>query len=109
MHPHQKPNYKRIFSDIIQSKFPEKEKELKKYLEKDQLTMLDVIRLNQLVFNSNKKNQQAQNSKYRSYTKTDVLRILEYQKKHNLNNIELAREFKMSRNTIAKWKKTYAH
>lgn len=109
MNSNHRPNYKRIFKDIIQLKFPEKENELNPFFEKEQLSALDVIRLNQLLFNSNKKQQQAKNSKYKSYTKTDILKILEYQKKHNLTNIELAKEFKMSRNTITKWKKTYAH
>ena len=39
--------------------------------------------------------------------KTTILEILQYQKNNNLNNNQLADHFKLSRNTITKWKKIY--
>ena len=45
--------------------------------------------------------------KFRAYNKLTIMEILEYQKKNNINNTELSRYFKLSRNTIAKWKKCF--
>jgi len=47
------------------------------------------------------------NQKLKSYDKNTILQILDYQKKHHLNNTELALHFKLSRNTVAKWKKIF--
>ncbi|WP_300685412.1 helix-turn-helix domain-containing protein [Chryseobacterium sp.] len=98
------PDYKRIFKDIILFNYPEKEEECKNMLNKEELSTLDIIYLNQKIFGNENKNTQKLNQSLRSYNKKDIIEILEYQKKNKLNNSELASHFKMSRNTISKWK-----
>ena len=45
--------------------------------------------------------------KFRSYKKSDILNILDYQKENGLNNSQLANHFRLSRNTVSKWKKLF--
>ena len=97
------PDYKRIYSDILLKKYPEKKEICTAFLEKQHLSAFDVIMLNEKIFGTN----QSKNQKLRSYRKSDILKILDYQKKNNLNNSQLANHFKLSRNTIAKWKKLF--
>ncbi|MGC4128924.1 MAG: helix-turn-helix domain-containing protein [Bergeyella sp.] len=101
------PDYKTIYRDILQKKYPEKKQEcLPLIREKKNLSVLDIIELNIKIFGTSPETFE-ENQKHRSYSKSDILKILDYQKKHNLNNIELARHFKLSRNTVAKWKKMF--
>lgn len=98
-------NYKRIFSDLIRKKFPDKMKECKEYLTKKELTQLEVIELNQKIFGTGTKEVFEFNQKLKSYNEADISEILDYQRKNNLNNSELADHFHLSRNTVAAWKK----
>src|SRR5690606_36939376 len=91
------PNYKRIYSDILKKKYPEKIEYCKSSSKKPDISTLDIIQLNEKIFGSN-------SPRLRSYSKSDICKILDYQKKHNLNNSQLASHFKLSRNTITKWK-----
>lgn len=100
-----KPNYIRIFTDILDKKYPDKKPYVLPHLRKKNLTHLEIIHINQLIFGAGKDNNE--NQKYKSYTKSDIIKILTHQKKHDLNNSELATHFKLSRNTVAKWKKLY--
>ncbi len=97
------PQYKKIYTDLIEKKFPYKKEELSAFLDKPILDTIDVIWLNEKLFG--KKN--TINQKYRSYGKSDIFKILQYQKKHKLNNMKLAAHFKLSRNTVSKWKKMF--
>lgn len=72
------------------------------YLKKKELTPIDIIRLNELIF---KKPQTT--GKYRSYDKKSIMKILEYQKKNQMNNTKVAKHFNISRNSVAKWKKFF--
>ena len=99
-------NYKQIYSDILDKKFPEKSLECYSILNKRNLSAIDIIELNKKIFESNKEAEHV-NQKYRSYNKSDIFKVLEYQKKHKLNNSQLARHFKLSRNTVTKWKKLF--
>ncbi len=100
------PNYKLIYSDLITKKCPERIGEFQSILSKDKLSFLDIINLNEKIFQT-KKAEQEDNQKYRSYSKSDILRILDYQKKHRLNNLQLAHHFRLSRNTVTKWRKLF--
>lgn len=100
------PNYKLIYTDIIDHKFPEKKKECEALLNKKKLTVLNIIELNQKIFGTNKESE-AQNQKLRSYSKSDILEILEYQKEYRYTNKQLANHFKLSRNTVTKWKRIF--
>ncbi|WP_419867928.1 helix-turn-helix domain-containing protein [Chryseobacterium sp. CT-SW4] len=100
------PNYKKIYTDIINKKYPEKLTTCKTLLLKNKLSFLDVIKLNQKIFGNNET--LSGNQRHRSYDVKTIFEILDYQKKHNLNNSQLAIHFKLSRNTVAKWKKNFA-
>ena len=94
------PDYKRIYKDLIEKKLPHREKYCRNILAKNKLEILDVIALNSILFGNNPENQ-----KYKAYNKKAIKKILIYQRKHNLNNLELAAVFSLSRNTITKWNK----
>jgi len=100
------PDYKRIYSDIISQKYPEKKEKCMYFLKKENLSVLDVIKINKMVFEKNEENHTF-NQKCRSYNTAAILEILEYQKKNQLNNTQLAKHFHLSRNTVAKWKNIY--
>ncbi|MEF9478703.1 helix-turn-helix domain-containing protein [Chryseobacterium sp. RRHN12] len=99
------PDYKKIFKDIIQYQYPQKAKACENLLSKENLTGIDVITLNNLIFETSSLETDIFNQKHRSYDEQSITQILEYQKKHNLNNTQIALKYKLSRNTVAKWKK----
>lgn len=102
------PNYRKIYTDIILKKHPEKLNICSPVLQKKTLSTLDIIRLNQMVFGLKEKGTFQFNQKHRSYDQSAILDILEYQEKNGLNNTQLANHFKLSRNSVAKWKKIFA-
>lgn len=99
------PDYKRIYNDIIIKRCPENKEKCLSILRKKDLSFLDVIKLNSLIFGSQNRENNVLNQRHRSYDQSAIIEILNYQKKNNLNNIETARYFKLSRNTVAKWRK----
>lgn len=100
-------NYRQIYLDILESKFPHKKRECMSLLEKRNLSAMDVIILNKRIFGIIDKETELFNQKHRSYNENDILQILNYQNNHKLNNSQLATHFKLSRNTIAKWRKIF--
>ncbi|MBA5630495.1 helix-turn-helix domain-containing protein [Moheibacter lacus] len=99
--------YKKIYSDLIKKKFPEKANLLKSYLHKKELSQLDVIEINQKIFGKSQEEYSKTNQKLKAYNPEHIYQILEFQKTHQLNNTELAEHFNMSRNTVAAWKRKY--
>ena len=99
-------NYQQIFRDILDTKYPEKKKVCIPLLQKENLSAMDIVKINTEIFGISRENETS-NQKHRSYHKSDILKILNYQKKHKFNNSQLARHFKLSRNTVAKWKKMF--
>lgn len=102
IHQINSPNYKEIYQDILRKKYPEKTDACKTILKKKQLTSLDVVLLNEIIFGQEST---MTNQPHKSYDIVTITEILSYQKKNQLNNSQLARHFKLSRNTISKWKK----
>ncbi|CAA7196597.1 helix-turn-helix domain-containing protein [Chryseobacterium potabilaquae] len=100
-------NYKQIFRDILEKKYPHKKEECISLLNKEYLSVLDVITLNKKIFGSPNSSTKAFNQSHRAYNESTVIHILNFQKKHHLNNSELAIHFKISRHTISKWRKEY--
>jgi len=100
-----KPNYLAIFSDIIEQKYPEKRSECEMYLKKSELSSQEILMLNQMIFGKLSTEDQKFNQRHKSYSIEDIQEILAYQKIYKLNNTQLANHFKISRNTITKWKK----
>lgn len=101
------PDYKKIYTDIIFKKCPEKHNLCNFILQKKALSVLDVIKLNQLIFSFEGKEITQFNQRQRSYDEASILEILEFQKKNGYNNTELAQKFNLSRNSVAKWKKMF--
>ncbi|WP_333596622.1 helix-turn-helix domain-containing protein [Chryseobacterium flavum] len=99
------PDYKQIYTDILKEKFPEKiiDHKIKSRLERLH-SAIDVLRFNQLVFGEPEFTIGFNNQRLRSYDKKSILKILNYQKKNKLTNLQLSNHFKISRNTIGKWK-----
>lgn len=100
-------NYHAIYTDILQHKFPQKEEECRLLLEKQNLSAIDIIELNKKIFGIPDKKTESESQRHRSYNKSDILEILDYQKQQQFNNTQLAGHFKLSRNTVAKWKKKF--
>lgn len=99
------PDYKRIYTDIINEKYPEKKDTFKIILSKNKLSLFDVINCNRMLVDREDESTFIFNQKLHSFGPQSILEILDYQKRHRCTNTELARHFKLSRNTITKWKK----
>lgn len=102
-----KPDYRRIYSDIIIKKYPHLKEEYMSILGKKNWSVLDVLHINKKIFGIPETETAHFNQRHRSYNKSDIFEILDYQKIHNLNNSQLAEHFRLSRNTVAKWKKMF--
>ncbi|GAA4161460.1 hypothetical protein GCM10022217_27140 [Chryseobacterium ginsenosidimutans] len=105
--PNKPPNYKKIYTDIINMKFPEKKVECDQLLSKKKLSVFDILELNNRIFGKPNDIQEKNNQKHRNYTKGDIIEILKYQKYNYLNNTQLALHFKLSRNTVTRWKRLF--
>lgn len=99
-------NYKTLYTDIIHDLYPNKKALCQNILNKNNLSIFDILELNKLIFGECKTSNSF-NQKFKSYSKKDILFILDYQKQNGLTNSQLASHFKMSRNTVAKWKKIF--
>ncbi len=102
-----KVKYKKIYSDLIRKLFPEKVQLLETFMHKNELSPLEVIQLNQKIFDSSHTENFDINQKFKSYNSEMIYKILNYQKTHQLNNSQLAKHFNLSRNTVTVWKKKY--
>ncbi|SFN43422.1 hypothetical protein SAMN05421594_2795 [Chryseobacterium oleae] len=107
MEKQNQPNYKLIYSDIIERKFPHKKAECEKLLEKKILSTMDILELNNRIFGAKNQDSKKMNQKLRSYNKTDIIRILDYQKNHRMNNIQVAEHFGLSKNSMTKWRRMF--
>lgn len=101
------PDYVRIYNDLIKMKFPEFLDEFEKLLQKEKLSFFEITQINKKLFGNKNRTQKALEQKYKAYDKSTILKILRYQKKHSLNNTQLANHFKLSRNTVANWRKIF--
>ncbi|TDS63613.1 helix-turn-helix domain-containing protein [Myroides indicus] len=100
------PNYKKIYTDLLNSRHPDKKYKCESILSKKELNFIDVIQLNEIIFEKKSKEVLEMNQKYRSYDKNTIVEILKYQQNNELNNKEVANHFKMSRTTLLNWKKS---
>lgn len=101
------PNYHQIYNDIINKKYPSRKEECRFLLNKENLSVLDIIELNSRIFGISDQRTEAFNQSHRSYNKSSILMMLDYQKKNKLTNSQLAKHFKLSRNTVTKWKRLF--
>ncbi|WP_312301264.1 helix-turn-helix domain-containing protein [Chryseobacterium sp.] len=101
------PNYKKIYTDMIKMNFPDKLEVCAYILDKTKITSMDIITIQEKLFGIQNNFTEQSSKRFRSYDKSTILTILDYQKEHRINNSELARHFKLSRNTVSKWKKLF--
>lgn len=101
------PDYQKIYHDMIRLKYPEKADLCREILKKDNLDFFNIIKLNNIISSKKDIDRFRDNQKLKAYGKNDILKILDYQKKHHLNNTQLGIHFNLSRNTVAKWKKQF--
>ncbi|RNA63344.1 helix-turn-helix domain-containing protein [Chryseobacterium nematophagum] len=99
-------NYKRIYSDILDLKYPEKKQVCQIILNKEKLLAMDIIELNKRIFGISD-DAQSFNRRHKAYNQSSILHILDYQKKNMLNDSEVAKYFKLSRSTLRLWKRKY--
>ncbi len=102
-----RPDYQRIYTDIIKKRFPEKMKECQFFLEKETLSVLEIIKINRILFGDSSKENKLETKRHRSYDVSSIFQILKFQKNMKLNNQELANHFGMSRNTVTSWRKKF--
>jgi hypothetical protein len=95
-----RPNYKKIYQDMLKLEHPEKLKDpkIKELLEKLH-TSEDVLNFNDKLFKQSRENQ-----KLKTYDKKTMLKLLQYQKKHGHSTSYMSRKYKISRTTLSKWK-----
>lgn len=98
------PDYKKIYSEMIPDKFPDKSESCRSILNKKELNTMDIITLNTII---SRKDSKSYNQKLKSYDRHTIFEILDYQKKHQMTNVTAARHFNLSRNTLQKWKKIF--
>lgn len=103
----QGPDYIRIYTDIILMNYPQKLEICTPILRKKKLTALEVIELNELIFGLEEIETAKFNQRHKSYDESTIIKLLNFQKNNGYNNTQMADQFKMSRNTLAKWKKIF--
>lgn len=101
-----RPDYKRIYSDLIALKYPQKKEQCQIILSKELLSTFDIITINTIISGSHPENISL-NQRHRSYDHQIIQKILDFQKKNRLNNSDVAKHFKLSRNTVTQWKKRF--
>lgn len=93
---------------MINKEYPHLKNECEIILRKNRLSALDVIALSKIISGKVNNKSHSENQKHRAYDKNSIIKILDYGQKQKLNNIHLARHFKISRNTVAKWKRKFS-
>ncbi|SDI59935.1 hypothetical protein SAMN05421846_11082 [Chryseobacterium taeanense] len=102
------PNYKKIYEDIINRKYPDKYEACSYLLNKSEITAIDVLKLNEIIFGTNTETE-INNRRHKNYDQNSIIKILEYQKKNKLSNVQVSKDFSLSRNTVSRWRKTFSY
>jgi len=100
------PNYRKIYEDMISRKYPEKAQACKSILRKKIIKTIDLMILNNIIVGFDSYDIKS-NQKLKSYDKDTIFEILTYQKKYRMNNIQTAKHFNISRNTLTAWKRKF--
>lgn len=101
------PDYKKIYTDLITLKYPHLMENCRVFLEKDYLMSYDVLKISSIITNKDDQEAISFNARHKSYDPVTILKILDYQRKYKCSNLQLAEYFKLSRNTVTKWKKLF--
>lgn len=98
-----KPNYIKIYTDLINSKFPEKFSLIDLFKDKEELSVLDILIINNILFGKIEL-QDLSNPRHKSYDLETIKYIIDYQRQNQLTNTAISKLFHVSRNSVAKWK-----
>ncbi|MEY8761447.1 helix-turn-helix domain-containing protein [Chryseobacterium tongliaoense] len=102
-----RPNYRKIFHDMLQLEHPDKLEDPKiRELLKKLNTTEEVLNFNDKLFKQSKESLK-NNQKLKTYDKKTMLKLLQYQKKHGFSTSYMSKKYKISRTTISNWKKTF--
>lgn len=101
------PDYRKIYTDMIEMKYLDKREKCETVLTKPKLSVIDILELEKRIFGNNHIQDDKENGKFRAYDNESILQILNYQKKNKMTNTDISIFFKVSRNSIAKWKKLF--
>ncbi|EJL70041.1 helix-turn-helix domain-containing protein [Chryseobacterium populi] len=102
-----RPNYRKIFQDMLQLEHPDKLEDPKiRELLKKLNTTEEVLNFNDKLFKQSKESLK-NNQKLKTYDKKTMLKLLQYQKKHGFSTSYMSKKYKISRTTISNWKKTF--
>lgn len=102
------PDYKKIYNDLIERKYPHLKNQCSSILRKDKLSTFDVLNLNAILSEKCSKKDFIFNQQHKVYSYESICYILDYQIKHQLNNTQTAVHFKVSRPSLRKWKKLFS-
>ena len=103
-----RPFYHKLYADMIRDICPDKEHNCADYLNKENWTALDVIDVNTILFGKKQERKEiVSDQRHRAYDRESIVLILLDQKENILNNKEIAVKYRLSRNTVAKWKKMF--
>ncbi len=101
-------NYKEIYFSLIKEKFPEKLNDPKIKWRLEHLdSAINVIELNDLLFHNGKRESNITDSRLRSYTEDEIIRILKYQERFKKSNTDIVNKYGMTRTTLNSWKKRF--
>lgn len=103
-----KTKYKEIYLNLIQEKFPDKLDDSKILWKLSHLdSSINIIELNDLLFHNGDRNIDITDSRLRSYTYDEIIRILKYQERFKKSNTDIVNKYGMSRATLNSWKKRF--
>ncbi|WP_426478043.1 helix-turn-helix domain-containing protein [Chryseobacterium sp. CBSDS_008] len=102
-----RPDYKKIYTDLITLKYPHLMEKCRSFLEKESLVSYDVLQLSSIITCRDDRETLSFNARHKCYDLDTIMRILDYQKKYGCSNQQLAGYFSLSRNTVTKWKKKF--
>ena len=97
-------NYNKLYDHLLTSNYPNITCQEIQQLTTKLNNSLEVIKLNEKL---HKEEINKENQRLKSYDLESIQQILKYQKENDLNNTEVAKKFRISKNTITKWKKLY--
>ncbi|WP_419868654.1 helix-turn-helix domain-containing protein [Chryseobacterium sp. CT-SW4] len=102
-----RPNYTKIYEDLIRLECPEKltEPTIKKQLQ-NLNTCEDILNFNEKIFKQSKQSLK-DNQKLKTYDRKTMLKLLQYQKQHGFSTNYMSKKYKISRTTLTKWRKTF--
>ncbi|WP_292011240.1 helix-turn-helix domain-containing protein [Chryseobacterium sp.] len=104
-----RPNYTKIYEDLLRLEHPEKleEPNIKRLLE-NLNSAEDILNLNEKIFTPSKESLK-DNQKLKTYDRKTMLKLLQYQKQHGFSTNYMSKKYKISRTTLTKWRKTFGN